>query len=204
MLMKHDPITALPPELVPEDYFQPLALDSVFSHRAPVEVDLGCGDGSFLAAMAQQNLERNFLGLERLLGRVRSACRKIAQVGLRNARVLRIESSYAVAHLFPPESISVFYLLFPDPWPKRRHHPRRLVSEKFLDSIFRTLRDDGLFVVATDDKDYFDQINRLTNESNRFSLGQSGELPITTFEKHFRARGLPIHRLALQKVSPEK
>src|SRR4051812_6626980 len=149
MLAKHDPISALPPELVPENYFQPLELDSVFSRRAPVEIDLGCGDGSFLAAMAQQNPERNFLGLERLLGRVRSACRKIAQAGLQNARVVRIESSYAVAHLFPPQSVSIFYLLFPDPWPKRRHHSRRLVNEKFLDSIFRALGGDGLFVVAT-------------------------------------------------------
>jgi len=204
MLVKHDAISVFPPELVPENYFQPLELDSVFSRRAPVEVDLGCGDGSFLVMMAQQNPARNFLGLERLLGRVGSACRKITHAGLKNARVLRIESSYAVAHLFPPDSISNFYLLFPDPWPKRRHHQRRLVSEKFLDSIFRALRDDGLFVVATDDKDYFELIKQLTNESNRFSLEQPGELPITTFEKHFRARGFPIHRLALRKVSPVK
>ena len=121
-------------EYVPENYFQVLDLKSVFPRCAPIEVDLGCGDGSFLVALAKQNPQRNFLGLERLLGRVRSACRKIACGNLGNARVLRIESSYAVEYLLPPNSVSVFYLLFPDPWPKRRHQRRRLVTEEFLES----------------------------------------------------------------------
>jgi len=169
-----------------------------------VEVDLGCGDGSFLVALAKQNPEHNFLGLERLLGRSRSACRKITHEGVTNVRVLRIESSYAVAHLFSSNSIATFYLLFPDPWPKRRHHARRLVNRKFLESVFCALRDDGLFILATDDLDYFNQIRKLTNEMNTFASETPNELPPTTFEKHFCERGLAIHRLALRKVSPVK
>src|ERR1700742_4255009 len=90
---------AFAPEFVPESYFQALDLEPVFPRRAPLEVDLGCGDGSFLVALAKQNPQRNFLGFERLVGRVRSATRKIAHENLDNARVLRIESSYAVAYL---------------------------------------------------------------------------------------------------------
>src|SRR6185295_6791385 len=97
--LKHETVPIISPELVPENYFQPLELASVFPRSAPVEVDLGCGDGSFLVALAKRNPEHNFLGLERLLGRSRSACRKITHEGVTNVRVLRIESSYAVAHL---------------------------------------------------------------------------------------------------------
>jgi tRNA (guanine-N7-)-methyltransferase len=202
--LKPETVPIISPEFVPDNYFQPLELESVFSRCAPVEVDLGCGDGSFVVTLAKRNPERNFFGLERLLGRTRSACRRIANEGVPNVRVLRIENSYAVAHLFPSNSIATFYLLFPDPWPKRRHHARRLVSLKFLESVFRTLRDDGLFVLATDDLDYFNQIKKLTDEMDGFASETPTELPSTTFEKHFRKRGLAIHRLALRKVSPVK
>ena len=105
---------------------------------------------------------------------------------------------------FPQIPIATFYLLFPDPWPKRRHHARRLVNRKFLESLLRALRDDGLFVLATDDLDYFNQIRKLTDEMSTFVSETPNELPPTTFEKHFRERGLAIHRLALRKVSPVK
>jgi tRNA (guanine-N7-)-methyltransferase len=78
--------------------FEPLDLRSIFGRRAPVEVDLGCGDGTFLAALAAENPDTDFLGIERLLGRVRSACRKIERNGLTNARILRFEISYAVEY----------------------------------------------------------------------------------------------------------
>ena len=191
-------------EYVPENYFQVLDLKSVFPRYAPLEVDLGCGDGSFLVALAKQNPQRNFLGIERLLGRVRSACRKIAYENLSNARVLRIESSYAVAHLLPPNSVSVFYLLFPDPWPKRRHQRRRIVTEEFLEAIYRALAPDGLFVIATDEREYFEEIRRRSQGMRKFAEKPIGDLnlPATTFEKHFLERGLEIHRLVLRKVSP--
>lgn len=191
-------------EYVPENYFQALDLESVFPHCAPLEVDLGCGDGSFLVALAKQNPQRNFLGLERLLGRVRSACRKITHENLGNARMLRIENSYAVAHLLPPNSVSVFYLLFPDPWPKRRHQRRRIVTEEFIEAIHRALAPNGWFVIATDQREYFDEIQRRSREMHKFSEEPIGDfmLPATTFEKHFLERGLEIHRLTLRKVSP--
>jgi tRNA (guanine-N7-)-methyltransferase len=190
-------------EYVPGNYFQPLDLDSVFRRPAPLEVDIGCGDGSFLTALAKQTPQRNFLGLERLLGRVRSACRKIAQQNLDNARVVRVESSYAVAHLLPANSVAAFYLLFPDPWPKRRHQRRRIVTPEFLDSVYRALVGDGFFTIATDDGDYFDQIRLLVSGDKFVASGADDfNAPATTFEKNFRDRGLKIHRLVLRKISP--
>jgi tRNA (guanine-N7-)-methyltransferase len=194
--------TAAAIELVLQNYFAPLDLVSVFGRVAPLEVDLGCGDGSFLAALAQQDRHKDFLGTERLLGRVRGACRKIAQSELSNARILRIESAYAVRHLFPQQSVDRFHLLFPDPWPKRRHNRRRIVTEEFLESIHRALAPHGILQIATDQTDYFELMRDLASRLPGFAaVPEAGASPATTFQKHFQQHGIKIHRLALRKVS---
>ena len=188
-------------EIVPSNYFAPLDLEAIYGRSAPMEVDLGCGDGTFLAQIAEANRERDFLGIERLLGRVQSAKRKIIKRKLTNARVLRIETSYAIAHLLPTASVAVFYLMFPDPWPKRRHWRRRVVTEDFLASIHRSLVDDGLLRVTTDQIDYFQEIERLGRQSKQFVVSLDKERPqaSSTFEKRFGES--EIYRLVLRKVS---
>src|SRR5437667_9642984 len=119
-------------EYIPKSVTESLNWAEIFPRSAPIEIDLGCGDGAFLTAMAQSHPEHNFLGIERLLGRVSKVCRKVAREDLKNARVLRIDAAYAVEHLIPPESVTAFHLLFPDPWPKRRHHLRRAFTNTFL------------------------------------------------------------------------
>jgi tRNA (guanine-N7-)-methyltransferase len=192
-------------EYIPPSLTQPLDLRQIFSRFAPIELDLGCGEGTFLVTLAAQNLERNFLGIERLAGRVRSVCRKAARLELPNVRVLRIESSYAVAHLLPAESITAFHLLFPDPWPKRRHQRRRTVTKEFLLSIHYALAPGGLFHIATDHTDYFREIENLLNMQPIFARDESRvDYPPTAFEQKFRQQNLLIHRLLLRKVSPVK
>jgi tRNA (guanine-N7-)-methyltransferase len=192
-------------EYLPKSLTSALEFDRIFSRFAPVEIDLGCGDGSFLTAMARENPEHNFLGIERLLGRARSVCRKIARLDLNNARVLRMESSYAVTHLLPAGSVTAFHLLFPDPWPKRRHHRRRAFTDEFLFSIHRALIAGGLFQVATDHTDYFQQIEKVIAEADIFAISrEQNNFPPTTFEQKFIAHGLSVHRLLLRKVSPVK
>src|SRR5438046_1944446 len=122
-------------EYIPKSLTEPLNWDEVFPGSAPIEIDLGCGDGAFLMAMARANPEHNFLGIERLLGRVSKICRKVAREDLKNSRVLRIEVAYVVSNLLPDDSITAFHLLFPDPWPKRRHHRRRAFTLEFLSCI---------------------------------------------------------------------
>jgi len=190
-------------EYVPKSLTSALELDEVFSRLAPLEIDLGCGDGAFLAALAQENPAHNFLGIERLLGRVRSVCRKVVRLDLKNARILRMESNYAVTHLLPPGSVTTFHLLFPDPWPKRRHHRRRAFTAEFLSSIHRALIAGGLFHVATDHTDYFHQIERVIAATDIFVISrEQNHFPPTSFEQKYVARGLSIHRLLLRKVSP--
>ena len=190
-------------ELVPETYFAPLDLLAIFGREAPLQVDLGCGDGHLLCELARKHPQRNFLGIEKLAGRVAKVCRKSAD--LENVRVLKVESSYAIRHLLPESSVETFYLLFPDPWPKRRHQRRRIVKLDFLDSIHRALEPGGVLRIATDQLDYFQQIEhsvRSTTVKFEFVDHEDVDLPMTKFERRFRDLDAPIYRLALRKVSP--
>jgi tRNA (guanine-N(7)-)-methyltransferase len=194
-----------------------LELEKIFGRNAPLHVDLGCGDGSFICALAERLPEKNFLGIERLLGRIRSAARKAASVG--NVRLLRMENSYAVRYLLPGGSVETFYLLFPDPWPKRRHWRRRSVTAEFLRAISEALAENGRFLIATDHLNYFQKIEEIARANPDFTVapvgaadpfdllshhgGQAGEaLPPTKFEQQFRAQGAAIHWLGLRKISP--
>jgi tRNA (guanine-N7-)-methyltransferase len=191
-------------ELVPGNCFAPLDFESIYGRTAAVEVDLGCGDGLFLAALATENADRDFLGVERLRGRIRSACRKIERNGLTNARVMQFEIPYVVEHLLPPNSVAAFHLMFPDPWPKRRHASRRVISENLLVSLYQALRGNGTVRIATDESEYFRQITQLALRSPLFAVNPDPDWtgPATRFEQRFRERGLEIHRLELRKVSP--
>ena len=198
-----------------------LDLEKIFGRNAPLHVDLGCGDGGFLCALAQRMPDKNFLGIERLSRRVERTCRKAEKVD--NMRVLNAETSYAVRYLLPENSVETFYLLFPDPWPKRRRQRRRIFSDDFLDSITAALEEGGLLRVATDQVDYFRQMERLSRAHPQFEIGDvtrwhrhpadetvgwkpmppdDGTLPSTKFEKKFRQQGAAIHWLELRKVSP--
>ncbi|HJT80684.1 MAG TPA: tRNA (guanosine(46)-N7)-methyltransferase TrmB [Chthoniobacterales bacterium] len=188
-------------DVFPESAAETLNLAELFGRDAPVQVDLGCGDGSFLAQLAAERPDTNFLGIERLLHRVRSSHRKGAD--LPNVRIIRSETLFVLQHLLPAGSIEAFYLLFPDPWPKRRHHRRRVVTTAFLTAINNRLTSNGALFIATDDDDYFRAIQRLTSSGQHFAAVTSDwKLPATTFEKKFVASGVPIHRLELRKVSP--
>ena len=202
--MSSDPKIATEAEIVPANCSAPLDLEAIYGRRAALEVDLGCGEGSFLAALAAQNPERNFLGIERQVGRIRSASHKIAVGGLINTRVLRFEIAQAVSDLLPAGSVSVFHLMFPDPWPKRRHAPRRLFNQKFLGTINNALAPEGFLRISTDDTEYFKQIRLIALESPNFAVTSptGSTAPLSKFEKMFIKIGKPIHRLSLRKISP--
>ena len=185
----------------PESLTNQLDLEKIFGRKAPLHVDLGCGDGSFLCALAQRMPCKTFLGIERLLGRIRSAARKAAS--LDNVRLLQMESFYAVRYLLPAESVETFYLLFPDPWPKRRHQRRRIVTPDFLNSVHVALEQNGAIYIATDHLDYFQKIKRIAESTPGFAIDDADvDLPQSKFGLAFRQKGAPIHWLALRKVSP--
>jgi tRNA (guanine-N7-)-methyltransferase len=191
-------------ELVPELEVARLDLVQFFGRNAPLHVDLGCGDGSFLCQMAQNFPKRNCLGIERLTKRVEKVRRKAEKI--ENVRILRADTLFSVRYLLPESSVETFYLLFPDPWPKRRHQFRRIFTADFLDAIAIALEQQGVLRIATDHIDYFHQIERLSCAHPQFQVvpqpPDDSVLPVTKFETKFRELGAPIYRLTLRKTSP--
>lgn len=185
---------------VPPDYFRELRHNEIFPDPSrPLDVELGSGDGTFFLQMARQHPERDFLGLERMLGRVEKTLRKIAQAGLQNAKILRLESGYSTGWLLPTASVSRLHLLCPDPWPKKKHAARRLVNqEEFLSGLARVLKPGGEFLLKTDDAVYFeDALASLGNRPEFERLDWSADAffyPTTDFEAHWLAMGRDIHR----------
>ena len=191
-------------ELVPELQVARLDVAKLFGRSAPLHVDLGCGDGSFLCEIAQRFPERKFLGIERLTKRVEKVRGKVEKI--ENVRVLRADTLFAIRYLLPKNSVETFYLLFPDPWPKRRHQFRRIFTRDFLDAMAAALEENGILRVATDQLDYFHQIELLSHAHLQFQAvplsPDDTVLPVTKFERKFRDQGAPIYRLTLRKTSP--
>lgn len=204
------PLAASSVIVVPPDWTSRLSLDYVFGPvpapgpRRPVEIDLGCGKGRFLLARARAHPEVDFLGLDRLLRRLRKIDRKARRQGLPNVRLLRIEASYALEYLIPPRSIYCFYIFFPDPWPKRRHHRRRLFSVSFMDTLHAALTEGGLVHVATDHLEYGEQIRRGFAADPRFAEVPAfvpSEEEQTDFEREFLLENRPISRCSFRKAN---
>jgi tRNA (guanine-N7-)-methyltransferase len=192
-------------ELFPPNILEPLSLREIFLTDRLIEVDLGSGPGKFLVESALKFQDRNFLGIERLLGRVRKTCRVASEIGLTNLRVLRLELEYSVRYLLPENSVWRVHLNFPDPWPKRRHQNRRVVDGEFLESIYRSLIDGGELWIKTDHEAYFQQIMKTAVGSGLWdSMEWVDEgYPLTDFEEQFLAKELPIYRLRLGKRNSE-
>lgn len=172
-----------------------------------MEVDLGCGDGSFLMAMAREFPERDFLGVERLLGRVRKVCKKITRRELCNVRVLRLESRYTVEWLLPEATVSRLHLLCPDPWPKVRHHRRRVMQPEFLEAVRRALVPGGEFLFMTDHEEYFEWARAKVAEYGKFELLEWPEesffYPKTDFQQLWESEGKSMWRLRCRKTVSE-
>lgn len=177
----------------------PLPVDAMFDPAKPLEVDCGCGKGRFLLARATAHPEVQFLGIDRMLVRIRKLDKKVVRAGLANVRLLRLEAFYSLQHLLPPHRIRTVYLYFPDPWPKRRHHRRRLFSPEFLDVLWSRLEPGGTVQVATDHLDYFAAIRKALQADSRFREVPHlvrGPDEQTDFELIFRGQGLPIGECA--------
>jgi tRNA (guanine-N7-)-methyltransferase len=187
----------------PADYFARAQMSDLFPREAPFEVDIGSGEGTFILTMARRHPERNFLGIERLLGRVRKTCRAVARGGLTNVRMLRLEIAYALRYVLPHESVSVAHVLFPDPWPKRYHQPRRLIQDGFMEAMHGLLAPGGELRIKTDDEPYFLWMEKVLARAKgyeRLDWPDDLEYPTTDFEARFVAQGLPIYRARLRKV----
>ncbi len=186
-----------------DSILEPLDLGGVFGRPAPVEVDLGSGDGGFLMRYAQLHPERNFLGIERLLGRIRKLERKAPRLGLTNVRGLRIDAAYWLRYLTTKGSVQAIHIYFPDPWPKKRHRSRRLVNAEFVRLAHAALAPLGSVFLRTDDPDYFAPMREVFGADPGFLARETPpELAeiLTDFETTFLAAGKPTLRAAYRRL----
>ena len=139
-----------------------------------------------------------------MLRRVRKVGRKTVRRGLVNIRLLRLEAYYATTYLVPPESVACYYIFFPDPWPKKRHHENRLFNERFMNALARTLKPGGTVHFATDHLPYFEEVRQIVQADGRFEAAaipfEPSDDERTDFELYFM-REKPIGRLSFQRAA---
>lgn len=177
-----------------------------FDFARPLEIEVGCGKGKFLTARAQTHPECDFLGIERMLERVRLFDGKCRRGHIPNAHVLRLEALYTFHYLLPAHHARTVYVFFPDPWPKKKHHSHRLFGPLFRTALWKRLEIGGKLEFATDHKEYFDEVCAGFATDGRFERVEPMPRPPevwTEFETMFREQGLPIHSAAWRSLPAE-
>ncbi|MFQ3670446.1 MAG: tRNA (guanosine(46)-N7)-methyltransferase TrmB [Verrucomicrobiia bacterium] len=184
-------------------FLQRLDWEKVFGNDHPVELELGAGDGGFILAWAARHPGVNFVAVERLLGRVRKIAKRAAARGLGNLRVLRLESSYVVERMCPPASVDRIHIMFPDPWPKRKHHKHRLIQPRFLAACQQALVPGGTVRLTTDHAEYFAAARTIwAGEPGWEELGawNACDDPPTDFQQMWEAEGRTTLRCEWRKA----
>lgn len=127
----------------------------IFNNSNPIHVEIGTGKGQFLAGMAKQHPDINFIGIEMAKSIIVTAVQKAKDSELGNIRLLN-ENAMDLREMFEENEISTIYLNFSDPWPKNRHEKRRLTHHSFLEQYESLLKDDGKLIFKTDNRGLFE------------------------------------------------
>ena len=189
---------------------RPLDFALMFGNDHPVELEIGMGKGTFITEQAKVHPETNYFGLEYARWFWRYASDRLRRNQCLNTRTVRAEALYFIREFIPDASLAVVHIYHPDPWPKKRHHKRRLIQPAFLEHVQRILVPGGLLRVVTDHKEYFDQIEAVIQASPMLIVdytppawANEGELIGTNFERKYIKRGLPRYAIAARgNVSP--
>ncbi len=175
--------------ITPEQWLEPTDFRAFFDHpEQPLEIDIGCGKGRFILARSGKFPEVNFLGIDRMLPRIRKIDKKARRLERENVRLFRVDGYYATTYLLPPESVNTYYVFYPDPWPKGKHHQNRLFNEPFMNAIARTLKPGGKIHASSDHLPYFEEIVELLRNDDRFEETDTfvpAEDEVTDFELIF-------------------
>ena len=182
----------LPDDVVDDPGF---TLAGMFGRTAPLVVEIGSGIGESTVALAAARPDHDVVAFEVWRPGVADTLARIGEAGLTNVRLLSVDAAWSMEHVVAPESLAALWTFFPDPWHKKRHHKRRLVTPRFAALVAERLRPGGLWRVATDWPDYAEQVDEVLAGEARLEGGRTerwAERPVTKFERRGLAEGRPI------------
>jgi tRNA (guanine-N7-)-methyltransferase len=148
---------------------QPLDVDQIFGRHAPLCVEIGFGNGECLAKLAAENSDKDYIGIEVHRPGVGHLIIQLEQQGLQNVRIYCHDAIEILTNNLADNSLSAVYLFFADPWPKKRHHKRRIVQTSFVDLLAKKLESGGYFHAATDWENYAEHMLAVLSVDERFS-----------------------------------
>lgn len=186
---------------------RPVSWATLFGNDNPVEMEIGCGKGTFITGQARARPDTNFFGIEWARFFWRFTCDRLRRNGCFNARCIRADAPFFLRDFVPDDSLAALHIYFPDPWPKARHHKRRLIQPAFMEQAHRVLSPGGRVQIVTDHPDYWAHIEpvvrssalRVTEYETPASAGE-GEVVGTNFERKYIAEGRAFHAIAAVKA----
>lgn len=197
-----------PKYLIDVSSLEPLDTAKIFQREAPLVVEIGFGMGKSFVQMAKQDPLRNYLGIEVHPPGVGAAMMLIEEEQLSNVRVIKYDAFEVLTKCLGPQSIDILQIFFPDPWPKARHHKRRLVNDDFLKLVTPLLKHGGQIRMATDWQEYAEQmLTCLNNAEGLVNTNPEGGYiprpdwrPLTKFEQRGERLGHGVWDLVFERV----
>ncbi|MBI1289965.1 tRNA (guanosine(46)-N7)-methyltransferase TrmB [bacterium] len=195
-------------ELTLGELTRPLDFPAIFGRSGPVEIEVGSGSGLFLAEEAKRRPDVDFFAIEVDTGEVHRAKDKWRRRNLTNTRIVRCDAHYFLEEFPALESVDAYIILFSDPWPKKRHHKRRLFQPRLVEPIRRTLKPGGLLTIKTDVTAYYEVIRPLFDAcaewltlvfDKRLDLEPEENDIMTNFQRKAIEAGHPIHYMQFRK-----
>ena len=179
--------------------------EQLLSFDKPYYLEIGSGKGQFLVDMAKKFNDKFFIGVERNVTCCGFTAKKLVDEEITNAKLMFINAEILMVNI-PDNSIEGIFLNFSDPWPKKRHHKRRLTAISYLNNYYRVLKPQGRLVIKTDNPDLFAFTLENLTETKFKTISQTDNYmdsdpfdTMTEYEQSFREEGVPIHRLVLEK-----
>jgi len=188
--------------LHPDDLRMAMPPSLLFERDGPLVMEVGFGDGWFLAHLAHEHPDWNLLGAEIALGSVTRAFKRLRRESVTNARLYRGHARFLVRDVLPPRSLHRIYVNFPDPWPKKRHRDRRLLQASFFQLLSTRLEEGGALLFTTDHAEYFDFALEEAESTGLYDIAQQPPPPATLQTKYarkWRAQDIPIQHAVFTK-----
>ena len=188
---------------------RPVDLPAIFGRRAPVVLEIGFGMGETTAAIAERHPDVDFLAVDVFVAGIGALARRLHQARLQNVRIIEHDAVEVVHHMIVPASLRAIHVFFPDPWPKARHHKRRLIAQPFVGILAERLESGGVLHCATDWQDYAQQMLEVLSQEPRLSNLHPGyavqarnpwfERPVTKFQTRGARLGHDVWDLVFER-----